>query len=536
MSSHDLEYLFNLPQINDKPNSSRSSDNSRTSIFFTNSSTQVLIPKDVKQEIAEDFGDVLDISRPLEINSHEIQKQQTPTKNKNREKTTDGIYVLKVSQDNNDTIHIEYLTDKSNESFNVLEDEGTTIDIKEEDFDFNEVQEVDLQSFETSIDNQELEETENVNESPEPVKKRRTSSRQPLTDFSIVEKVQTRQRARDAKQLQSQILEKSQSKDEKVSICPFKGCNKELTSKYLNQHIKVVHNKLRKKCLRCGNEIVPSHVSRHREKCGMDLKKEVKCKFENCSAVFRTSKEIYQHEWNVHRERIPCPYKGCDAVIKPAGVRKHVRSMHEALKEKCKNCGNSFKKKYITQHLKICVIDKTFERKYKCSMENCNSRFRLASDVKSHIWRVHRNPIPCPYDGCDSMVNPIRMEQHIKYVHDKRQIQCQQCNKVIMESSLHCHLKTCNGEARFPCHVKGCTSKFKNSTERNQHLDEVHKSAFSCTYPDCEKIFMRQSVYRRHVRMIHTDPVKTCLNCNKEFRSSYMYKHNKVCKPNTEEE
>lgn len=98
-----------------------------------------------------------------------------------------------------------------------------------------------------------------------------------------------------------------------------------------------------------------------------------------------------------------------------------------------------------------------------------------------------------------------------------------------MESSLPCHSKSCTGEPKYKCTVKGCKEVFKHTLERSEHVNVVHAMTHKCPYDKCGKLFLKQTVLTHHLKVIHEKPIEICNHCNKEIRASYLYKHKKMC-------
>lgn len=332
-------------------------------------------------------------------------------------------------------------------------------------------------------------------------------------------------------------FKKTRSRRRKISeskvMCPHKNCDAYLTKNYLRQHIKVVHNNQRSQCDFCSKIVGPSHIRSHEKLCEQNKARitvrNFVCSIKDCLASFKTSAEVYRHTWHVHRKPEPCPIKGCHSLVKPAGMKKHIRACHEATPmAECPHCGKELKKKSLNQHIRGCAMP-TNERNFKCTVKNCSATFRMQHEVNGHLWRVHQEQVQCPMEGCTKIMNPIHLERHIKFAHDKVKVKCQKCGKLMAECSLPGHWKTCSGLSKYKCSKKGCKKVFKISSELAQHVDQEHHSAFPCQYEGCDRIFLRQSVLNRHEKVIHKKPIEICPYCEKEVRASYLYKHKMIC-------
>lgn len=75
---------------------------------------------------------------------------------------------------------------------------------------------------------------------------------------------------------------------------------------------------------------------------------------------------------------------------------------------------------------------------------------------------------------------------------------------------------------RQNCNV--CHRTFRNSATLRTHINAMHEPGerprFSCTFPDCEKIYLAKGELTRHVAGEHSEnPVNfVCTLCHKEFK------------------
>ncbi|CAG5116136.1 unnamed protein product [Candidula unifasciata] len=251
--------------------------------------------------------------------------------------------------------------------------------------------------------------------------------------------------------------------------------------KYLGQHVQTVE-KL-DKCLldTASRNIIP------------ELPEKLMCRWHDCGAVYENPYIFYSHA-SQHFEDYPkgndpgvvvrCKWEGCSAVTKSAHkLKEHIRSHTQAKVIACPTCGSLFASNTrFIDHLKR--QNQEPELNFECS--HCNNRFASERILREHM-RHHVNHYKCPL--CDMTCHsPSAVRDHVRYRHSQeRSFQCPQCDY-----------------------------KAKSATDLRRHsLSHVTKEAYSCTRPDCEKVFKTKKELMEHYSTDHED--YECHICSKPF-------------------
>lgn len=81
------------------------------------------------------------------------------------------------------------------------------------------------------------------------------------------------------------------------------------------------------------------------------------------------------------------------------------------------------------------------DKKYRCTYDNCTKVFDTSGKLYRHKFYVHKDKVPCPYrsEGCTSMLKPHSVESHVRQVHEKVQVTCSKCGKVMLKDSYYLH-------------------------------------------------------------------------------------------------
>lgn len=113
--------------------------------------------------------------------------------------------------------------------------------------------------------------------------------------------------------------------------------------------------------------------------------------------------------------------------------------------------------------------------------------------------RKIQSPVLCPYRGCKSKMDPLRLYKHYQDEH-----------------------------------LGGATSDTNSSFVEYPRNETSSSTRIPCPYRDCPKTF-KPSYLRTHIKRVHQCPKKKCEDCGKEVRESYMNQHAKNCSERREE-
>lgn len=200
--------------------------------------------------------------------------------------------------------------------------------------------------------------------------------------------------------------------------------------------------KERATCPHCGKDLNKAGLGKHIKLCTSDGQKKFDCYFEGCKSAFKTYHDLNNHVSCVHKEPIPCTFPGCSILVKPASLTQHIKNMHENLKDTCSHCGKELRKKTLEKHILNCKT--TGQRHFCCKIEGCKMSFKTDQQRKSHVGKVHREKVNCPYENCNALMKPSYISEHVRNIHKKKELgTCDHCGEVLLKSDLPGHFETC---------------------------------------------------------------------------------------------
>lgn len=212
--------------------------------------------------------------------------------------------------------------------------------------------------------------------------------------------------------------------------CPYENCESFLKASYIQRHVNQIHEKkvTKKPCSRCGRLISNYKMNLHLKGCCADKLKNFRCLIDDCQSVFAVERGLCVHVKNVHEPPMKCPREGCDAYFEPSKLSRHMKTVHEKLKESCPNCGKQISYGHLSQHVQRCTSDG--EKKISCTFQDCDAKFTTLNNRSTHISHCHtKSPIKCPRNNCNVILHPYTLSRHIKEAHDKIKIKCEFCEQ-----------------------------------------------------------------------------------------------------------
>lgn len=140
-------------------------------------------------------------------------------------------------------------------------------------------------------------------------------------------------------------------------LCPYENCKTFLRVSSFRNHVNEFHEKKvgKEQCTLCGQKIWKRSMSDHLKRCSDKEKKKFSCTIKDCRSSFVIENDLIQHIDAVHASPIKCYYKNCKSFVKPAGLSRHVRMVHENLKKACHNCGKQISINNLQRHVKRCI-------------------------------------------------------------------------------------------------------------------------------------------------------------------------------------
>lgn len=164
-------------------------------------------------------------------------------------------------------------------------------------------------------------------------------------------------------------------------------------------------------------------------------------------------------------------------------------------------------------------------RGYICEIPDCSAKFQNRLHRRIHLLKVHQEPVPCSFKGCQSLVKPMYMWQHIKSRHEKSKRQCIYCGKLMLKNSLYQHQITCGAgknSQMFSCTVTGCKQTFVSKYRRNFHVKQTHAKPVPCPRPECGKFF-KPRLLGPHLKLVHGR--QRCPKCLKLVELNLLEEH-----------
>lgn len=139
--------------------------------------------------------------------------------------------------------------------------------------------------------------------------------------------------------------------------CPHKHCSSQIKPSSLIQHLKAVHEKVKKTCQHCKKQMSYVSFGAHVKRCTSDGERKFSCTFEGCKTKFATANDRSTHVSHVHKPRVKCLHKNCTVMIKRANLIEHLKTVHKRYKKSCQYCEKQISYRYLKRHMERCSSD-----------------------------------------------------------------------------------------------------------------------------------------------------------------------------------
>lgn len=168
-------------------------------------------------------------------------------------------------------------------------------------------------------------------------------------------------------------------------------------------------------------------------------------------------------------------------------------------------------------------VNSHLQRKYPCSMPECDKAFILVEHQKRHLLTVHgfreKQEIKCDDPSCDKIYSNVSsMRKHFKQVHrSPKTHDCPQCGeKFTKKPQLKRHLFTHTGD--YPQKCNQCDAGFLNLKALLRHQTERHAKSDQKRCPVCSLGFPNWNTMVAHRKSAHPK-MYPCTECDKQFYS-----------------
>ena len=255
-----------------------------------------------------------------------------------------------------------------------------------------------------------------------------------------------------------------------------------------------------------------------------EVGKRYHCTWPDCGLGFNLKETLTEHTEEHTQNGINCDI--CSINFKtPTGYKKHMKihkNKQEGVQYECKICSKAFYHKYNLScheaaHNTACVCDycgKSFgssrlldHHKNKIHLHvqlkthtcpKCSEEFDMKSDLKRHIAVAHEEQSEHICYLCGALVK--NLTHHVRNVHSNT-------------GRVHCLL---------------CKQDFTLQKYLDDHINEVHGNEsgkkFTCTWPECDKSFLRKRDLKLHLDTHNDVRPHSCHICAKKFRQKLHLK------------
>ena len=270
---------------------------------------------------------------------------------------------------------------------------------------------------------------------------------------------------------------------------PCPECGLVFSTKELRVHMKT-HDMIQ--CKECGDKFtsrlrlkkhtIAVHGGKNYSKMtNSELGKEcdLQCR---CNIKFESVIEKVHHFKLVHLDNFkPCPICGKPVPEHKRGIKHDCLEVEEEKKRKkadethiCQLCGKIFKK-----HASLDYHNRTIHSRNEVTCQMCGKLFDHEIALKSHIFRMHREILPC--EICGAMVKDMKAHLHTVHLQNsEKRHQCPHCDIGFVRSNelkrhiMNAHLKLRPYRCRY-----GCDMAYNDRSNMRQHEKRRHGAVWT---------------------------------------------------------
>lgn len=177
---------------------------------------------------------------------------------------------------------------------------------------------------------------------------------------------------------------------------------------------------------------------------------------------------------------------------------------------------------------------KTSDKKqHKCHVAACRSTFRTINERSLHIDKKHGRKILCHYENCGAYLRPSSLNYHLKAIHEKElaKITCRECGESVAKYNYSKHLANCApDESQASEEELGEEAESEESEESlsSCESEDIRPQIIRCPHKDCRSYFKPSSL-NRHLKSVHEQKKKQCVNCGVEISFRSLRRHIERC-------
>jgi len=315
-------------------------------------------------------------------------------------------------------------------------------------------------------------------------------------------------------------------------LCPIVNCKLKLPSKSsLLTHVKMCHNQVNP----TGDELTNEHIIPDSSEIFPEDSDDDGTEIDTSS--LKTMNPKTSRKYKIYE----CHHCGYVTDLGAASLRKHVKEMHEEVKQySCSECGIKVSRKYhLIRHIKA-VHNK--EKFWQC--EDCDYKTNNQVCFKKHKQNKHEGGGDCDLVySVESLQNLPRgvteadlkcvctwcvfksnkysvVKKHIEIHHEKkRHYPCKECvfvGQSVDDYAEHYH--TFHKTDSYPHACTDCSFKCTNKHDLKQHYSDTHSKQRLYVCKMCDHKSNDVNNIKRHINTVHGSARKVyrCELCNFE--------------------